>query len=238
MDRNVRENSSRSGTGELWNCSPHPGGKPLTSRLADLVGIRGGCRVLDVAAGQGESTLYLAHEYGCQVVAVDLLAAMADRSLQRSLHSPLAHFLSFVVGDAEALPFRTASFDALLCECSFSLINRKTRAAREFCRVLRSRARIGIADFYVHPHATIPADKLGCCPPGTETQERYRTILQEAGFRDISFEDKTQNLKEHFLELLLTSTCADSLLDKLPTGPERAEHFRSIGYCVATGVKS
>jgi ubiquinone/menaquinone biosynthesis C-methylase UbiE len=147
------------------------------------------------------------------------------------------HLLSFVVGDVEELPFHAGSFDVLLCECSFSLLNRKYAAAREFHRVLRSGGRIGIADFYLRGNGPLPASKLRLCPPGTETEEKYRTILLESGFHDIGFEDETQKLKEHFLDLLLAPDCAGSLLDQLPGLTERAAHFKSVGYCIMTATK-
>jgi SAM-dependent methyltransferase len=202
-----------------------------------MVGIREQYVVLDAAAGKGESAFYLAQTYGCRVVTIDLSSWMADNSRRTSHVSSVAHLLSFVVGDAEELPFRTGSFDVLLCECSFSLLKQKYTAAREFHRVLRTGGRIGIADFYLRANGTLPAGKLRVCPPGTETQETYRAIMLESGFQEIRFEDETQKLREHFVELLLAPGCMGSLLDKLPGRAERAEQFRSIGYCVATGVK-
>ncbi len=237
MGRNAGQKSSHPGEGDLWECSPHPGGTPLTSRLADMVGIREPCVVLDAAAGRGESALHLARAYGCRLVTVDLSPWVADDSRQRSHASSVEHLLSFVAGDAEKLPFRAGSFDVLLCECSFSLLNRKYTVAREFHRVLRSGGRVGIADFYLRPNATLPASKLRVCPPGTETEETYRAMLLEGGFREIRFEDETQKLKEHFVDLLFSSDCAGSLLDRLPGRAERAAHFKSVGYCVMTATK-
>ncbi len=193
--------------------------------------------VLDAAAGRGESAFYLARAYGCRVVTIDLSGWMADQSRRRSHASSAAHLLFFVVGDAEELPFRAESFDVLVCECSFSLLNRKYAAAREFHRVLRSGGRIGIADFYLRADAPFHEGKPRLCPPGTETQETYRAIMLECGFHEIGFVDETKKLKEHFLDLLLAPGCMGSLPDKLPCRSESRERLGSIGYCVATGTK-
>lgn len=202
-----------------------------------MIGIGGHCVVLDAAAGKGESALYLARAHGCRVVTLDLSGQMADESRRAARESPAGHLLSFVVGDAEELPFRSGSFDVLLCECSFSLLPRKSAAAREFHRVLRREGRIAIADFYLRTNTAPPASRPRLCPPGTETEETYRAIMRESGFHEIRFEDETERLKEHFLDLLLAPGSMESLHDKLPGRSERREHARSIGYCVATGTK-
>src|SRR5271155_4129115 len=55
----------------LLGDSFHPGGQRLTARLGDHLDLRPGLRVLDVASGKGESAIFLARQFGCQVVGVD-----------------------------------------------------------------------------------------------------------------------------------------------------------------------
>src|SRR5437763_4250401 len=50
----------------------HGGQRPATVRLAELVGLTGSERVLDVGSGIGGPSRFLASRYGCQVEGVDL----------------------------------------------------------------------------------------------------------------------------------------------------------------------
>ena len=45
----------------------HGGQRQATIRLADLLGFRGGERVLDIGSGIGGPSRFLASRYGCQV---------------------------------------------------------------------------------------------------------------------------------------------------------------------------
>ena len=49
----------------LLGHSFHPGGLALTHRVGTLLGLKPDMRLLDVAAGQGSSAIYLARQFGC-----------------------------------------------------------------------------------------------------------------------------------------------------------------------------
>lgn len=55
----------------LLGDSFHPGGQRLTARLGEHLGLGPRVRVLDVASGKGDSAIFLARQFGCQVVGVD-----------------------------------------------------------------------------------------------------------------------------------------------------------------------
>src|SRR6516162_5172424 len=55
----------------LLGDSFHPGGLDLTGHLGVLLDLRPGLRILDVASGKGESAIFLAKEFGCDVVGID-----------------------------------------------------------------------------------------------------------------------------------------------------------------------
>jgi arsenite methyltransferase len=124
----------------------HPGGMRLTDRLAELLGIDAGMRVLDVAAGLGTSAIHLASRHSCHVVGVDLSADNMMEATERALRAGVADRVTFVVGDAESLELPGGSFDAVICECSFCTFPDKRASSRGFARALRPGGRVGISD--------------------------------------------------------------------------------------------
>lgn len=102
--------------------------------LAMLDGRRG--RVLDVGCGPGLMTRALA-ERGWEVCGIDLLepaVAQAREEADRSEWGPRAHYAA---GDADALPFAPAAFDAVIAMGVLEYLPDATRFVAEMRRVLR-----------------------------------------------------------------------------------------------------
>lgn len=141
----------------LLGDSFHPGGAALTSRLARSLGVGPGSRVVDVASGPGASALQLARETGCEVIGVDLSAESVAAARQAAAAAGLDGRVSFVEGDAEALPLPDASADGALCECALCTFPDKRAAARELARVLRPGGRLALSDMTAVP-SRLPAE--------------------------------------------------------------------------------
>jgi SAM-dependent methyltransferase len=135
----------------LLGDSYHPGGRALTRRLADAVGLRPGDRVLDVASGIGTTALLLAAEREVEVVGVDLGPVQVARASRRAAQLGLAGRVRFDVGDAERLSFPDASFSVVVCECALCTFPAKDDAAAELARVLAPGGRVGITDVWLEP---------------------------------------------------------------------------------------
>ena len=114
---------------------------PITTRLVepllDAAELGRGARLLDVASGPGYVAAKAA-ERGASVVGVDIADAMI--SLARRLHPQL----EFRSGDAEALPFPDASFDAVVGNFVILHLGRPEQAAAEFARVLADGGRLAL----------------------------------------------------------------------------------------------
>src|SRR5215471_7005040 len=130
----------------LLGDSFHPGGLKLTERLGQLLQLGPESRVLDVASGRGTSAIFLAERFGCEVVGLDYGRENVEAATADASERGLAPRVRFEQADAESLPFPEASFDAVICECAFCTFPDKSRAAREFGRVLRPGGRVGISD--------------------------------------------------------------------------------------------
>ncbi|HEU0072542.1 MAG TPA: class I SAM-dependent methyltransferase [Dehalococcoidia bacterium] len=119
--------SGVSQTYETWFTS-------LTSQsidpLLDAVGAGPGVRLLDVATGPGHLA-QLAAERGAAVTGVDISPSMVE------IAQALYPGVEFRVGDAEALPFPDAGFDAVVMNYGLLHLSRPELAIAEAFRVLR-----------------------------------------------------------------------------------------------------
>lgn len=164
----------------------HPGGARLTLRAAELAGLRAGERLVDVACGNGASVRLLADSAGVEAVGVDLGAEGLRRGRDMAASAGLGERVSFVAGDAEALPFADASFDVALSECSVCTFPDKDAALREIARVLRPGGRLALTDMTADT-ATLPeqlrtAAARVACVADALTEDGYVDLLERAGF--------------------------------------------------------
>jgi len=115
----------------------HPGGLALTERLGTLLDLGPGKRVLDIAAGQGTSAIFLAQRFGCEIIGVEYGGDLVCAAARAAEAAGVAGRVCFEQGDAEHLTFADDQFDAVICECAFCTFPNKHAAAGEFARVLR-----------------------------------------------------------------------------------------------------
>lgn len=110
------------------------------------LGLRAGESVLDLGCGPGDRVVELAQQVGARgnAVGIDYSESLIDEARRRWGASGLP--VSFHVGDAHALPFPDASFDACRAERVFVHLQDPAQAMSELVRVARSGARIAIFD--------------------------------------------------------------------------------------------
>ena len=113
-------------------------------RLVDAADLQANWRVLDVATGSGNAAIAAAR-LGCEVVGVDYVPGLLDRGRVRALAEGLT--VSFVEGDAEALPFEDDSFDATISIFGSMFAPDHAKAASELLRVTRSGGKIALGSW-------------------------------------------------------------------------------------------
>ncbi len=85
--------------------------QPVAETLVEAVDLRADWRVLDVATGSGNAAIAAARS-GCDVVGIDYVPGLLARGRRRVEAEGVSAEL--IEGDAEAIPFPDASFDAVL----------------------------------------------------------------------------------------------------------------------------
>jgi arsenite methyltransferase len=190
----------------------HPGGLELTRRAGKTAQIDEGCTVLDIACGKGESIFLLVKEFGCCAVGIDLSLPKIVRAATGATERNLGKGFSFLVSDAEVLPFADAVFDVVLSECSFSVLPSKGRAASEIARVLKSGGRFVMTDIVLGTGSIGSAsDGLTAgtgltlpCIAGAQSVADYIEILRESGLYDAYVEDHSKELKKIAYQMALS----------------------------------
>jgi ubiquinone/menaquinone biosynthesis C-methylase UbiE len=90
--------------------------------------------------------------------ALDLTPAMIRRARDRATANHRSG--SFVIGDATALPFQTAAFDAVVLHLILAVVPRPDRALAEAARVLRPGGRALVFDKFLRPGERAPLRRL------------------------------------------------------------------------------
>jgi arsenite methyltransferase len=175
----------------------HPGGEATTRRALELIGVRPGERLLDIASGTGASALLAAGECGCLVAGVDYGERAVVDAQRAADASGLCDRVGFIVGDAEALPFEDGQFDAVLCECSLCTFQDKPRAITEIRRVLRPNGRLALSDVVVD-RPRLPPNLDGAlatvaCIGEALSRDGYEDLLAGAGLRPTAIESRDED---------------------------------------------
>jgi ubiquinone/menaquinone biosynthesis C-methylase UbiE len=170
----------------------HYGGLAAVDALARLAAIGARTRVLDLCAGLGGPARFLASRRGCHVVAVELNAGRATGAARLTRLVRLQTRVRVVRGDATALPFPAARFEACVSQEALLHIDDKAAVLAEAHRVLVPGGRLAFTDWVARPtlgdgerrrlHEWMAATTL-------QGLDGYRTLLGAAGFRAVSVED-------------------------------------------------
>ena len=212
-----------------------PGGLPLTARLAQVAGITAGHTVLDIACGRGTTTFFLAKEHNCHVTGTDLSVKMIASCRSRA-DKELVSNVTFLLGDAESLPFGDGCFDFVISECSFSLLPNKEMAAREIWRVLKPGGKLAMTDIILRGEVDNQLrDQVAfaCCLGGAWRLEEYIRLFERAGFQSPYSEDHSHEIKKVAFRLGMTFGSVKNLLAEVPTGPcEQKKKTEDVVYSV------
>ena len=178
----------------------HPGGAALTRLAFERAGLRPGSVLVDLGCGNGSSSRLLS-SLGLNVVGID-----------PAIQPGLRDGVMYIASSAEDLPLPDAFADAVLAECSLSLMNLDL-VFTQCTRVLKPGGIFIISDLYARnpPEASEDA-RLQCA----ETLSLFvfkglQQKLEAAGFHVEHWEDRSRDLACYTAEHLMNSCTGTSL---------------------------
>lgn len=172
---------------------------------ARVPGLGASTRVLDVGAGYGGAARYLAHAFGCKVVALNLSEVENERDRTMNKEQGVDHLIEVVDASFEEVPYPDESFDVVWSQDAILHSGDRVKVLEEVVRVLRP----GGWFVFTDPMA---ADD---CPPGVLTPilERihleslgspgwYVDTLRSLGLVDHGYQDHAHQLTNHYSRVL------------------------------------
>jgi ubiquinone/menaquinone biosynthesis C-methylase UbiE len=178
--------------------------RPIHEWLVAHLAPTDGQRVLDVAAGPGDTGFLAARHLGSgRLLSTDLSSAMVDAARKRGAELGIRN-ADYRTLDAQAMDLADATFDGVICRWGFMLMPNPAAALRECRRVLVPGGRLVFAVFTGaddNPFASIPARILveaGHMPAPTSgwhpgilalgDRSRLQALLDDAGFASTRIE--------------------------------------------------
>ena len=201
----------------------------LTWLLIERLGVGEGQRVLDVGCGVfAGPAIQLAGATGCEVDGVTLEPNAKRLVPERAAAAGVADNVRVHVGNASALPFPDDSFDAAWLVEMLIHVPDKEPVLHEVHRVLRSGARIVIADY--------PADER--FSPGMRwvtdnyfvpaSAAELERMLAEAGFTAVTWEDHNDTVAVPSFQRMLDLALARPEETKAVVGEDTYELFADL----------
>jgi SAM-dependent methyltransferase len=176
-----------------------------TELMLELAGVQAGSRVLDVAAGTGESTLMAARRVGPtgHVLAADVSASMLNVATETARKEGLTNVETRVM-NAENLALAADSFDAVICRMALMLFPNPVKALTEMRRAVKPGGKVGVIvhfAFEKNPYRRIPLEivrRLGNIPPPAPGEPwmyalgdpgALEDVYRRAGFLNLSVQE-------------------------------------------------
>jgi ubiquinone/menaquinone biosynthesis C-methylase UbiE len=153
-------------------------------RMATLLGLQPGIRLLEVGAGAGWPGLFFAKEMGCDTVLVDIPLGGLLTATERAVKDRISERCRAAVADGSRMPFRDGSFDAVSHSEVLCCLQDK-RGVLEACRrVIRNSGRMVFTVIWITPGLS-PADHrraLQAAPQFSESETDYPALLRQTGW--------------------------------------------------------
>jgi demethylmenaquinone methyltransferase / 2-methoxy-6-polyprenyl-1,4-benzoquinol methylase len=178
----------------------------------DWLAPRDGQRLLDVAGGTGDVAFrFLGRAPGATATVLDMTESMLIEGQKRAEAAQLADKLTWIVGDAMALPFPDNTFDRYTISFGIRNVTRIPQALSEAFRVLRPGGRLVVLEFSQLPNDGLQKlydlysfnviPRMGQLIAGDRDsyqylvesirrfpdQDTFATMIRDAGFEQVSY---------------------------------------------------
>jgi SAM-dependent methyltransferase len=146
--------------------------------------------VLDIGCGSGFDCVVASHLVGPRgrVIGVDFTPEMVQKAtfIARRLG---IEGVTFIEGDAEALPVRPGSMDTIISNGALLFCPDKAQAFGQAYQALKAGGRLFLADVLIPDSMAMGTAALDLLAQGFQLESEYLAMLEVAGFVDVELVD-------------------------------------------------
>ncbi|ERN05471.1 hypothetical protein AMTRI_Chr12g268500 [Amborella trichopoda] len=174
------------------------GGIETTKDFVSKLELKPGQKVLDVGCGIGGGDFYMAEKYDVEVVGIDLSINMISFAIERAIGRKCA--VEFEVADCTKKTYPDNTFDVMYSRDTILHIQDKPSLFRTFFKWLKPGGKVLISDYCKRSGPPSPefAEYIKQRGYDLHDVEAYGQMLRDAGFHDVTAEDRT----DQFLKVL------------------------------------
>ena len=180
---------------ELWpHDQDHFGGTAATDALVRQAGIAKGMHVVDFCAGLGGTVRYLAHCYDVTVTGIELTPARVAGAQQLMDLVGLQDRARVIQGDVMDVPLGESCADMVISQEALCHVPDLHRTMAEAFRLLKKGGRLAFTSWIANRPLSDADAKLmwdGMAIQPVQSIASYRTLVEAAGFHQISTTDLT-----------------------------------------------
>lgn len=169
--------------------------------MAEAGKIKASDVVLDAGCGVGGSSIWLAKNIGCKVIGITLSPNQQQEAQKLAKENGVEDLTEFYIKDFTNTGFADASFDVVWGLESVCHANVKLEFLKEAYRLLKKDGRVLVCDGFRKRQPQTPEEEInlhqfeeGLALPATSLIREFHKDLEIAGFENINFWDKTEQV--------------------------------------------
>jgi cyclopropane fatty-acyl-phospholipid synthase-like methyltransferase len=208
--------------------------------MADRLAVGSDDVVLEAGCGVGGATVHLCARHGARGTGITLSHNQARRGRHNASRRSVGDRASFAVSDFTRSSFADGCFTRVFaCESVCHAVDKQAFAVEAF-RLLRPGGRLLVCDGFLARRELSAADERayrewceGWALPGLATVEEFRAALEDVGFTEVTFVDRTDAVLRSARRIWWLGVTIGSVISCLhKVGLARSSQVRHAVACV------
>ena len=171
--------------------------------LAEISKINANDYVIDLGCGYGTTSIWLAKNIGCRVIGITISEKQVLEAKKAAVQYGVGNLVKFFTMDYHKTNFDNNTFDVAIAIESIAHSTEKSIVIKEIYRILKPRGRLVVADGYFAKNKRSLSEREqkiakicfeGVHVPPLPEKKEFKKWLNESGFIEIKWIDKTKNI--------------------------------------------